>query len=49
MIREFGLDVRTVQLMGPWRSLDQMAEYLGLDLSAPKNAPASALNQKARN
>lgn len=36
MIREFGVDVRTVQLLGGWRSLDQMAEYLGLDLSAPK-------------
>jgi integrase len=36
MLREFGIDIRTVQLLGPWRSLDQMAEYLGLDLGAPK-------------
>jgi len=36
MIREFGTDVRTVQLLGPWRSLDQMAEYLGLDLTTPR-------------
>lgn len=33
LIRDYGIDVRTVQLMGPWRSLDQMAEYLGVDLS----------------
>jgi hypothetical protein len=30
LIREYQIDVRTVQLMGPWSSLDQMAEYLGL-------------------
>jgi integrase len=33
MLRDYGLDVRTVQLIGGWRSLDQMAEYLGVDLS----------------
>jgi integrase len=33
MLREFKIDVRTVQLLGGWRSLDQMAEYLGLDLT----------------
>lgn len=32
MLREHGIDVRTVQLIGGWRSLDQMAEYLGLAL-----------------
>lgn len=32
LIREHGIDVRTVQLLGGWKSLDQMAEYLGLDL-----------------
>lgn len=32
MLREYQIDVRTVQLIGGWRSLDQMAEYLGLDL-----------------
>jgi integrase len=35
MIREYGIDIRTVQLLGHWSSLDQMAEYLGVDLSAP--------------
>lgn len=30
LIREYGVDVRTVQLMGPWSSLDQMMVYLGL-------------------
>jgi site-specific recombinase XerD len=35
LIREHGIDVRTVQLLGNWRSLDQMADYLGLDLTAP--------------
>lgn len=34
MIREHGIDIRTVQLIGNWSSLDQMAEYLGVDLSA---------------
>lgn len=32
LLREHGVDVRTVQLLGNWRSLDQMAEYLGVDL-----------------
>lgn len=31
MLREFGVDVRTVQFIGGWTSLDQMAEYLGID------------------
>ena len=31
LLRDHGIDIRTVQLMGGWRSLDQMAEYLGLD------------------
>lgn len=31
LLREYGVDIRTVQLMGPWSSLDQMAEYLGHD------------------
>lgn len=35
MIREYGIDIRTVQLLGHWSSLDQMAEYLGVDLSVP--------------
>jgi hypothetical protein len=38
LIREYGIDLRTVQLMGPWRSLDQMAEYLGVDLTLHKPA-----------
>jgi len=33
LLREHGVDIRTVQLIGGWRSLDQMAEYLGVDLS----------------
>lgn len=32
MLREHGVDLRTVQLLGGWRSLDQMAAYLGVDL-----------------
>lgn len=32
MLREFGVDVRTVQMIGGWSSLDQMADYLGIDL-----------------
>lgn len=35
MLREYRIDVRTVQLMGPWTSLDQMAEYLGLPAAFP--------------
>ena len=34
MLREHGVDVRTVQLLGGWSSLDQMAAYLGIDLAA---------------
>jgi integrase len=30
MLRDYGIDIRTVQRMGPWASLDQMAEYLGV-------------------
>lgn len=32
LLRDYGIDVRTVQLMGNWKSLDQMADYLGIDL-----------------
>jgi hypothetical protein len=32
MIAEHRIDLRTVQIIGNWRSLDQMAEYLGVDL-----------------
>lgn len=35
MLREHGVDIRTVQLLGGWSSLDQMAAYLGLDLATP--------------
>jgi integrase len=31
MLREYQVDVRTVQIIGGWTSLDQMAEYLGID------------------
>jgi len=36
LLREYAIDARTVQLIGNWKSLDQMAEYLGikLDLAA---------------
>jgi hypothetical protein len=44
-LREHAVDIRTVQLLGGWRSLDQMAEYLGMDLSAgtqrERNSPNS--------
>lgn len=32
LLREFQVDIRTVQILGGWSSLDQMAEYLGIDL-----------------
>lgn len=32
LLREFQVDVRTVQMIGGWSSLDQMADYLGIDL-----------------
>jgi integrase len=40
LIREYQIDVRTVQLLGGWRSLDQMAAYLGLtlDLAGQRSA-----------
>lgn len=31
MLREHKIDVRTVQVIGGWSSLDQMAAYLGID------------------
>jgi len=30
MLQDYQVDIRTVQMMGPWASLDQMAEYLGV-------------------
>jgi hypothetical protein len=30
LLRDYQVDIRTVQRMGPWASLDQMAEYLGV-------------------
>lgn len=33
MLRDYRVDVRTVQLFGGWSSLDQMAQYLGIDES----------------
>lgn len=38
MLRDYGVDIRTVQLIGGWRSLDQMAAYLGVDLSPSATA-----------
>lgn len=46
MIREHGIDIRTVQLLGNWSSLDQMAEYLGIDLTAP--AASAAAGKRAK-
>jgi site-specific recombinase XerD len=48
LIREHGLDVRTVQLLGNWRSLDQMADYLGLDLSVQTSAPGAKVQGTGR-
>jgi len=31
LLRDYGIDIRTVQVMGNWSSLDQMAAYLGVD------------------
>lgn len=47
MIREHGVDVRTVQLLGGWRSLDQMAEYLGIDLGSVSAAAAKGKRKTA--
>jgi hypothetical protein len=44
MLRQFGIDVRTVQLIGNWRSLDQMASYLGVD---PHIAVSSQTRKRA--
>lgn len=46
MLREFGVDIRTVQLIGGWSSLDQMAQYLGIE-SAAEPASASRTRPKA--
>ena len=32
LLREYQIDIRTVQVIGGWSSLDQMAGYLGLDV-----------------
>jgi integrase len=34
LMREFRLDVKTVQFLGNWASLDQMSEYLGIEREA---------------
>lgn len=41
LIRDYGIDIRTVQLMGPWSSLDQMAEYLGVHFTPPSSRTAT--------
>lgn len=33
LLRDYKVDIRTVQLLGNWSSLDQMADYLGIDLT----------------
>lgn len=47
MLRDYGIDVRTVQLIGGWRSLDQMAEYLGVDLTIGSR-PTGAVDGASR-
>lgn len=47
MMREHGVDVRTVQLIGGWRSLDQMAQYLGLDLTVSSNQQQADKRRRA--
>lgn len=42
LLRDYGVDVRTVQLIGGWSSLDQMAQYLGIDASMPAPGKARA-------
>lgn len=39
LLRDYGVDVRTVQLIGGWSSLDQMAQYLGIDAAMTMQAP----------
>lgn len=38
LLRDYGVDVRTVQLIGNWKSLDQMADYLGIDADMGRQA-----------
>jgi integrase len=45
MLRDYRIDVRTVQLIGGWSSLDQMAQYLGID--AQMSAPAKASKRRS--
>jgi integrase len=33
MLRDYQIDIRTVQMVGGWESLDQMMDYLGVDQS----------------
>lgn len=46
MLRDYRIDIRTVQLIGGWTSLDQMMEYLGIDQEifgrGTQDAPGSA-------
>lgn len=42
MLRDYKVDVRTVQLIGGWRSLDQMAAYLGVGLDHHAGTPQQA-------
>jgi hypothetical protein len=32
LLRDYQIDIRTVQRMGPWASLDQLAEYIGISI-----------------
>jgi hypothetical protein len=46
MMNEHGQSIRTVQVIGNWRSLDQMAAYLGVDVAAVSgvSAPVRRVN-----
>lgn len=36
LLQDYGVDIRTVQVIGGWRSLDQMAAYLGVSLEGER-------------
>ena len=48
MLTEHRQSIRTVQVIGSWRSLDQMAAYLGVDLEAVSGRPAAPGRTKGR-
>lgn len=46
LLRDYKLDVRTVQVIGGWTSLDQMAQYLGVDRDALFEAPPKRVSSR---